>query len=86
MRFGAYGAGMLLDSAGMAGFYSYRDPNAARTLGCYRQTAEVLRGLGDMDMTAFVLGAVTENGSVCVLGSQRQIDACAGELDTVEAL
>ena len=131
---------MLLGDTGMAGFYSFRDPSANRTLGCYRQSADFLESAGDMDLTGFILGAiaesdplltpkmkgrmadirrwkgitqddlcrvrremlsaspetltelaaavraVTEDGSVCVLGSQRQVDACAGELDTVFTL
>lgn len=137
---GAYGTGMVLSDSGMAGFYSYRDPSAARTMDCYRGTMDFLEDLGDADMTAFVLGAVAESDplltprmkgktadarhwrkithadlcrvrkemlsvtseklavlrdsvrevidarAVCILGSQRQIDACAGELDTVEIL
>lgn len=137
---GAYGTGMILGDSGMAGFYSYRDPSAARTLDCYRRTAEFLENLGDTDMTAFVLGAIAESDplltprmrgktadtrywrkiayddlcrvrremlsitsadlsdlispvqtavdecAVCILGSQRQIDACAGDLDLTEIL
>lgn len=29
---------------------------------------------------------MTEDARVCVLGSQRQVDECAGELDTVFTL
>lgn len=137
---GAYGVGMLLDNTGMAGFYSFRDPSAKRTLGCYRQSADFLDGVRGMDLTGFILGTiaesdplltpkmkgktadarrwrgvtrsdlcrirremlsaspealaeltaalrtVTEDACVCVLGSQRQVDECAGELDTVFTL
>lgn len=137
---GAYGAGMVLRDAGLAAFYSFRDPNAARTLACCRKTPEFLESVGDADLTGFIIGAVAESdplltprmkgavadsrywkgigvedlrrvrrellsakprdvaalaaslrravdaGSVCVLGSQRQIDACAGQIDTVELL
>jgi len=134
---GAYGVGMGVRDNGTAGFYSYRDPSADRTLGCYRQSADFLEGARDMDLTGFILGAIAESdplltpkmkgrtadarwwrgitredlcrirremldaglsavdgvaaalrraaadGSVCILGSQRQVDACAGELDSV---
>lgn len=137
---GAYGTGMLVDAAGMIGCYSYRDPSAARTLDCYRQAANFLEDLGELDMTSFILGAIAESdplltprmkgktadarywrqisqevlcqirremlsatvgkltalaepvraamdaGSICVLGSRRQIDACAGRLDEIEIL
>lgn len=137
---GAYGVGMMADGVGMLGCYSYRDPSAARTLGCYRQSADMLAGLGEGDISPFVLGAIAESdplltmrekgrmadnrywrkisqedlrrtrkemletevgalrnlaepvraamdtGAVCVLGSRRQIDACAGMLDTVTLL
>ena len=137
---GAYGTGMVVDGAGMLGCYSYRDPSAARTLDCFRHTADFLENLGELDMTSFILGAIAESdpllmprmkgktadarywrgitqdalcqirremlgatavkvtalakpvraamdaGAVCVLGSQRQIDACAGKLDIIEVL
>ena len=137
---GAYGAGMVVDGVGMIGCYSYRDPSAARTLDCCRQTADFLGNLGELDMTSFILGAVAESeslltprmkgrtadarywhgitygalcrirremldataeklaglaepvraamdgGPVCVLGSRRQIDDCAGQLDAIEIL
>lgn len=137
---GAYGTGMLLRDTGLAAFYSFRDPSAARTLDCYRGSADFLHSMGNMDLTGFIIGAVAESdplltprmrskiadvrywrrishedlcrvrhellsatpedlaaladaveqmtteGSVCVLGAQKQIDACAGQLDSVIAL
>ena len=137
---GAYGVGLLLDNTDMAGFYSFRDPSASRTLGCYRQSADFLESVGGMDLTGFILGTIAESdplltpkmkgktadtrwwrgmtqddlcrirremlsagrsaltelaaalrtmmedASVCVLGSQRQVDECAGKLDTVFTL
>lgn len=137
---GAYGTGMVLRDTGFAGFFSYRDPSAARTLACYRASADFLRGAGNMDLTGMIIGAVAESdplltvrmkgkaadarywrrityaslcqvrqemlsagpenltaladgveeltakGAVCVLGSQRHIDECAGLLDSVEVL
>ncbi len=58
---GAYGAGMVVDGAGMVGCYSYRDPSAARTLDCFRRTAGFLENLGELDMTSFILGSVAES-------------------------
>ena len=62
---GAYGVGMLLLagglSAGLAGFYSFRDPSAARTLDCYAATADFLKSAGDMDLTGMIIGAVAES-------------------------
>ena len=137
---GAYGVGMLLWSSGLGGFYSYRDPSAARTLDCYAATADFLRGMEEADLTGTIIGTVAEsdplltprmkgtiadmrywrgitqddlirerremlattpadlaglageveelvkNGSVCVLGSQKQIDSCGSQLDSVFVL
>ena len=60
---GAYGTGLALGDQGCACFYSYRDPSAARSLGCYRQTAAFLRGFlsGRPDLTGAILGAVAES-------------------------
>ncbi|XP_029444406.1 presequence protease, mitochondrial [Rhinatrema bivittatum] len=37
---GAYGAGATLDSSGIFGFYSYRDPNSLATLSSFEQSIE----------------------------------------------
>lgn len=60
---GAYGTGLTLGDNGCACFYSYRDPNASRSLRCYRQTAENLRIYleGAPDLTNFILGTVAES-------------------------
>ena len=137
---GAYGTGMVLRDTGFAGFFSYRDPSAARTMDCYRDSAGFLRGIGDMDLTGMITGTVAESdplltprmkgkvsdalywrrishedrcrvrretlstvpddlasladpveelaarGSVCILGSRQQVDACAGWLDNIMVL
>ncbi len=137
---GAYGTGMVLRDTGFAGFYSFRDPSAARTLDCYRASGNFLRGIADMDLTGMITGAAAESdplltarmkgktadalywrqishedrcrvrreilatvpeeltaltgpveeltarGSVCVLGSRQQVDACAGWLDNIMVL
>ena len=136
---GAYGTGMVLRDTGFAGFYSFRDPSAARTLDCYRASSDFLRGI-DIDLTGMITGAAAESdplltarmkgrmadalywrqishedrcrvrremlaavpedlkalagpvedltarGSICVLGSRQQVDACAGWLDNIVVL
>lgn len=58
---GAYGVGLVSRLAGLAAFYSYRDPNAARTLGCYRESAGFLRQLEGMDLKGYIIGAVAQS-------------------------
>ena len=58
---GAYGTGAVLRDTGFAGFFSYRDPSAARTLGCYRASGAFLRGVGQMDLTGMIIGAAAES-------------------------
>ena len=58
---GAYGTGMILRDTGFAGFFSYRDPSAARTLDCYRASAGFLRGIADIDLTGMIIGAAAES-------------------------
>ena len=60
VRGGAYGTGMALRNNGLAGFSSYRDPNAARTLGCFRQIPDFLREYAG-DVEGAVLGAIGES-------------------------
>ena len=57
---GAYGTGMVLRDTGFAGFYSFRDPSAARTLDCYRASSDFLRGI-DIDLTGMITGAAAES-------------------------
>lgn len=59
---GAYGTGLLLNASGNACFYSYRDPNAARSLDCYRETGAFLRHFCSEkpDLTGMITGAVAE--------------------------
>ena len=58
---GAYGTGMILRDTGFAGFFSYRDPSAARTLDCYRASAGFLRGIADIDLAGMIIGAAAES-------------------------
>ncbi len=57
---GAYGVGLIARIGGNVGFYSYRDPSPARTVGCYLESADFLRRFAesDEDITKFIIGAV----------------------------
>lgn len=59
---GAYGTGMRAQSTGLVNCYSYRDPNAARSLQQYLGAADFLRGVcqSGEDLTGFIIGAVAE--------------------------
>lgn len=60
---GAYGAGLIARNTGLACCYSYRDPNAARSLEQYDGAAAFLRDIctGDVDLTGFIIGAVSDD-------------------------
>ena len=60
---GAYGTGFRVGESGNAGFHSFRDPNAARSLDCYREAVEFIRGLPGVmsDLTDFIIGAVADS-------------------------
>lgn len=58
---GAYGVGMLLQDTGYGGFYSFRDPSPARTLGCYRSCTAFLEQMRPEDLTGMIIGAVAES-------------------------
>ncbi len=57
---GAYGAGLVVRPQGLAGCYSYRDPNAAQSLEKYRGAGDFLRQLASSgtDLTGFIISAV----------------------------
>lgn len=61
---GAYGTGMVVRESGFAGFYSYRDPTAVRTVGCFEESAQYLRGLSGEDMTGRIIGTIAEQEPV----------------------
>ena len=60
---GAYGAGMVRGNSGFAGFYSFRDPTAARTLDYFCQTPDFLTDFcaQKADLDPFIIGAVAES-------------------------
>ena len=59
---GAYGTGFSPKRNGLLAFYSYRDPNPAASLECYRESSSYLRALADSgeDVTKFVIGSIGE--------------------------
>lgn len=57
---GAYGTGMVLRNNGLASLSSFRDPEAAHSLACYRAIPAFLRDFSG-DMSGAILGAVAEN-------------------------
>ena len=58
---GAYGAGFAATASGDMAFHTYRDPNPGRSLGCFDDSANVIREYckngGQLDK--FILGAVS---------------------------
>ena len=60
---GAYGCGIQISPSGTLSFYSYRDPNPARTLGVYRDCADWLRGFCDRreSFDQLLIGAVSDS-------------------------
>lgn len=60
VRGGAYGTGMVLRNNGLASLFSYRDPNAAHSLACYREIPAFLQSYTG-EVAGAVLGAVAES-------------------------
>ena len=59
---GAYGTGFIPRRDGTLSFYSYRDPNPAKSVEYYRESSAYLRALADtdIDITKFIIGAIGE--------------------------
>lgn len=57
---GAYGAGFIKRRNGTCGYYTYRDPDPARSLCCFLGSADFLRELAASgeDLTQYIIGAV----------------------------
>lgn len=75
MQGGAYGTGLALGDSGNACFYSYRDPNAARFLGCYQQTDGFLRQFcaAEPDLTGFIIGAAAASDPLLLPSKKGQL-------------
>ena len=60
---GAYGAGFIKRNNGNVGFYTYRDPDAKRSLGIFDESAAYLRSVAESgeDITNFIIGALGDS-------------------------
>jgi Zn-dependent M16 (insulinase) family peptidase len=60
---GAYGAGFVRRANGVAGFYTYRDPDPSRSINCFAASAEYLRGIAESkeNITGFIIGAIGDS-------------------------
>ena len=60
---GAYGAGFVRRANGVAGFYTYRDPDPSRSLDCFKEAASYLREVAASKekITSFIIGAVGDS-------------------------
>lgn len=60
---GAYGAGFIKRQNGMVGFYTYRDPNANRSVDIFKQTPEFLREFASEadNIDNFIIGAIGDS-------------------------
>ncbi len=69
---GAYGAGMAPSPSGIGILYSYRDPNAPRSLGCYSQLPDFLEAFvgAEPDLTGFIIGTVSSTEPLMLPGKQ----------------
>lgn len=59
---GAYGSGFKVDEDGNVDYYSYRDPNPARSLDVYRQTSDYIRSFceSEEELDKFIIGTVAD--------------------------
>lgn len=60
---GAYGAGFIKRVNGTVGYYTYRDPDANRSLDIFDGSAAFLRSLAESgdDITNFIIGAIGDS-------------------------
>ena len=57
---GAYGSGFVSRNNGTVGYYTYRDPNASRSVDCFKGSPEFLRNFAksESEIETFIIGAV----------------------------
>lgn len=69
---GAYGVGLNIGDTGSACFWSFRDPGAARSLGCYRQAADFLTQFtaAQPDLTGMITGTVAKSDPLLLPGKK----------------
>jgi Zn-dependent M16 (insulinase) family peptidase len=60
---GAYGAGFVRRKNGTAGFYTYRDPDAKRSVETFAKSGDFLRAFAESgeDYTGFIIGAIGDS-------------------------
>lgn len=60
---GAYGAGFIKRNNGTVGYYTYRDPDANRSLGIFDESSAFLRSVAESgdDITNFIIGALGDS-------------------------
>ncbi|MBQ9071117.1 MAG: insulinase family protein [Clostridia bacterium] len=60
---GAYGAGFIRRNSGVVGYYTYRDPDANRSLKCFRESSDYLRAVAASgeSIENFIIGAVGDS-------------------------
>lgn len=60
---GAYGAGFIKRNNGNLGYYTYRDPDANRSLGIFDESSAFLRSVAESgeDITNFIIGALGDS-------------------------
>lgn len=59
---GAYGSGFSSAETGNAGYYSYRDPNPARSLNIYKKSSEFIKKFieSEEEIDKFILGSISD--------------------------
>ena len=60
---GAYGAGFIRRNTGVSGFYTYRDPDANRSIEYFAKSSDFLREIANSgeDITNFIIGAIGDS-------------------------
>ena len=71
---GAYGSGFVTRPNGVVGMYSYRDPQPARSLGCYDKAADFLEAFcnSDESLTPYIIGTVADTDPLLTPRSKGQ--------------
>ena len=63
---GAYGAGFIRRNNGLIGYYTYRDPDAARSLGVFSEVGDFLRSFAQSgeELTTYIIGALGDSDPI----------------------
>lgn len=81
---GAYGCGFQAGETGEAVFYSYRDPNPARSLEVFRKAAEYVRGFcaGDEPLDKYIISSIAAMEPLRSPGEQ----GCSADMDAFQGI